>query len=135
MSDVEEWIKRIGARLYARRDEAVILGWAEASIGEWGPSENLCHANVDTYVANTTGCRAVRGYLYFDQAGLLPFVSIGALPFLTPDERHQILVTWNDKTHDFPREATLHGLVAERAAAQPDAMAAVFRGRSLTCKR
>jgi amino acid adenylation domain-containing protein len=57
---------------------------------------------------------------------------VSSLPFLTPPEKHQILVEWNDKTHDFPREATLHGLFEQRAAAQPDAVAAVFRGRSLS---
>jgi len=62
----------------------------------------------------------------------VPDAPISSLPFLTPTERRQILVEWNDKTHEFPREATLHGLFEERATEQPDAVAAVFRGRSLS---
>jgi len=48
-----------------------------------------------------------------------PDAPVGTLPFLTAEEREQILVTWNDKTVPFPLDATLHGLFEERAAAQP----------------
>ncbi len=57
---------------------------------------------------------------------------IGRLPFLTESELHQILVEWNDKGLDFPRDATLHGLVEERVEISPDAVAARFNGESLT---
>ena len=61
-----------------------------------------------------------------------PQQPIGLLPFLTDAERQQILVDWNDKAMDFPREATLHSLIEERVANCPDAIAAVFAGESLT---
>ena len=61
-----------------------------------------------------------------------PKERIGLLPFLSDGELQQILVEWNDKGMDFPREATLHGLIEERVESCPDATAATFNGASLT---
>jgi amino acid adenylation domain-containing protein len=61
-----------------------------------------------------------------------PDARLGKLPFLTAEERRQILIEWNAKVMEFPRDATLHGLFEERARARPKAVAASFRGASLT---
>ena len=39
-----------------------------------------------------------------------PDVAIGTLPFLTEEERRTILVEWNAKEAEFPREVCLHQL-------------------------
>ncbi len=61
-----------------------------------------------------------------------PDAGVESLPFLPESERRQILVEWNDKGIDFPRDATLHGLFEDRASEEPDAIAATFRGENLT---
>jgi len=110
---------------------------SDASASPGGPaSENAINGtlryNADLF--DEASVARMAGHIETLLAALVsePDASLATLPFLTAAERQQILVDWNDKTHDFPTEATLHGLFVERAAAQPDAVAAVFRGRSLT---
>ncbi|MEM7203276.1 MAG: amino acid adenylation domain-containing protein [Planctomycetota bacterium] len=61
-----------------------------------------------------------------------PDAPVGQLPLLTDAERQRIIGTWNDKTHDFPHDATLHGLFEARVDAQPDAVAVTFGDDQLT---
>ncbi len=57
---------------------------------------------------------------------------VGDLPMLPDDERRRLLVDWNATGAAFPDDACLHGLIAARAAAQPDAVAAVCGEDKLT---
>ena len=57
---------------------------------------------------------------------------LSELPVLTPDERQQMLVAWNDTAAPRPAAGGVHELIAERVAAHPDAVAVVWAGRSLT---
>jgi amino acid adenylation domain-containing protein/non-ribosomal peptide synthase protein (TIGR01720 family) len=52
-----------------------------------------------------------------------PRTRLGALHLLTPEERHQLLVTWNDTRMDFPGELTIHELISRQAALAPEAVA------------
>jgi amino acid adenylation domain-containing protein len=74
------------------------------------------------------------GHLATLLAGLVadPDAPVATLPLLTEAERRQILVEWNDKAVDFPRDATLHGLFEQRVSSTPDAVAVTFRETSLT---
>jgi len=56
---------------------------------------------------------------------------IGAIDLLTPQERHQILVEWNDTAHPLP-ETTLPELFESQVTKTPDATAVVFENTSLT---
>ncbi len=56
----------------------------------------------------------------------------GDLPLLTPAEREQILVAWNDTRTDYPREMPVHRLFEAQAAHTPDAVALNFEGATLT---
>ncbi|HJX26678.1 MAG TPA: amino acid adenylation domain-containing protein, partial [Thermoanaerobaculia bacterium] len=47
------------------------------------------------------------------------------LPLLAAGELRQVLAGWNDTATAYPREATIHGLVAEQAARRPRALALV----------
>jgi amino acid adenylation domain-containing protein/non-ribosomal peptide synthase protein (TIGR01720 family) len=58
---------------------------------------------------------------------------LAELPLLTAAERQQLLVAWNDTERRRDPGVTLHGRFAMRAAACPDALAAVCEGQSLTC--
>lgn len=61
-----------------------------------------------------------------------PEPGLQAAELLTGDEREQVVVEWNDKTIEFPLEATLHGLFEERSQSSPDATAATFGDQELT---
>ena len=67
-------------------------------------------------------------------AGLVahPRGRLSAAPLLAAEERHQILREWNDTWAPLAEGTTLHRRFEERAALQPDALAAVWEGTSLT---
>ena len=52
--------------------------------------------------------------------------AISALPLLTPDERRQIVVDWNDTARPFPRELTFHELFEAQVARTPEHIAVSF---------
>ncbi len=54
-----------------------------------------------------------------------PDERINALPLLTAEKEHQLLVEWNDTTAPFPRERCSHELFAEQAERTPHETAVV----------
>jgi amino acid adenylation domain-containing protein len=52
-----------------------------------------------------------------------PEAPVSALPLLRPEERHALLLEWNDTEFAVSGEATLHGLFEAQAARTPDAVA------------
>ncbi|WP_253895672.1 non-ribosomal peptide synthetase/type I polyketide synthase, partial [Corallococcus exercitus] len=52
-----------------------------------------------------------------------PDVPLSALPWLTPEERQQVLVAWNDTALPYPSDSTVAARFAMQAARQPDAIA------------
>lgn len=73
-------------------------------------------------------------HLHTSLEGMLaaPQASPAHLPLLTPAEREQILVTWNDTRTDYPRETPIHRLFEAQAAQTPGAVALSFEGATLT---
>ena len=67
-----------------------------------------------------------------DAAVTDPSASLGALPLLTDEERHQLLFQWNETRRDFPRNRCVHELFEEQAARAPEAVALVCGGERLT---
>ncbi|WP_367042215.1 non-ribosomal peptide synthase/polyketide synthase [Streptomyces sp. Je 1-332] len=57
---------------------------------------------------------------------------IGDAEILDADERHRMLVEWNDTAVDHPSHTSVHALFEERAAAEPDAVAVVAGELTLT---
>jgi amino acid adenylation domain-containing protein len=55
-----------------------------------------------------------------------PVCPVTALPILSPAQRRQMLVEWNDTSAEFPTHSCLHQLVENQAALTPDATAVVF---------
>ena len=55
-----------------------------------------------------------------------PDQPVARLPLLTAVERQQLLGAWNATATPFPDQSTLHALVEAQAAAQPEALAAIF---------
>jgi amino acid adenylation domain-containing protein len=60
-----------------------------------------------------------------------PEQSIWNLPILTPKERQQLLVDWNQTQRNFP-QASIHELFEAQAALTPEATALVFEKQRLT---
>ncbi len=54
------------------------------------------------------------------------------LPLLSEAELHKILVEWNDTESDVPEQTSVHQLFELQAEQQPDAVAVVFEGESIT---
>jgi amino acid adenylation domain-containing protein len=61
-----------------------------------------------------------------------PAQPIGQLPLLTEDERHQLLVDWNDTRVDYPKDSLLHELFEAQARRVPDKVAVVCEHRAYT---
>ncbi|MFI0479419.1 amino acid adenylation domain-containing protein [Actinomadura sp. 9N215] len=58
---------------------------------------------------------------------------VSALTMLTAPERERLTVEWNDTAESWPAQAAgVHELVADQAAAHPDAVAVTCAGQSLT---
>ncbi|MFO0760428.1 MAG: amino acid adenylation domain-containing protein [Byssovorax sp.] len=64
-----------------------------------------------------------------------PATAVGALPLLTPPEREQLVVAWNDTKVVYPQDRFAHELFEAQAAAEPDATAVVFEGESLSYRQ
>ena len=61
-----------------------------------------------------------------------PEAPLHDLPLLSPEERDQILVRWNDTAAPLPEPATVHALFEAQATRTPHAVALVFEGETLT---
>jgi hypothetical protein len=71
-------LKLYAKRLYDRREQAVMLKWANVSVETWRPIPNECHGNVSEVCANDDRYSPARGWLYFDFGGTLPSVKFVA---------------------------------------------------------
>ena len=61
-----------------------------------------------------------------------PQQRVSQLPLLTLQERHQILVEWNNTTKEYPFDKCIHQLFEEQVERSPDAIAVVFEDKQLT---
>jgi amino acid adenylation domain-containing protein/non-ribosomal peptide synthase protein (TIGR01720 family) len=61
-----------------------------------------------------------------------PGTQVRRLPWLTSDERRELLTEWSGATAAFPADRCVHEIVAEQAARTPDAVAVTFAGTTLT---
>ena len=57
--------------------------------------------------------------------------ALDQLPLLTEDERHQLLVEWNDTRAEYPADL-LHQLFEEQVRRTPEVVAVVFEDQQLT---
>ncbi|MBD2043266.1 non-ribosomal peptide synthetase, partial [Microcoleus sp. FACHB-672] len=61
-----------------------------------------------------------------------PEQPISELPLLTPAEKQQILIEWNNTQTDYPHDKCVHQLFEAQVEHTPDAVAAVFQDKQLT---
>jgi amino acid adenylation domain-containing protein len=104
------------------------LSLAETASGLSGTLEY----NTDLFEAATIA--RLLGHFQVLLAGIAddPGRPIGEYPLLTPVERQQILVEWNNTATNFPRDKCLYQLFEEQVERSPDAPAVVFEGELLT---
>jgi amino acid adenylation domain-containing protein len=57
---------------------------------------------------------------------------ISELPLLPPDERHRLLVTWNDTARPYPRDETFPALFEAQVARTPERVAALCGDHAVT---
>ncbi|MEH1970996.1 non-ribosomal peptide synthase/polyketide synthase [Nostoc sp.] len=61
-----------------------------------------------------------------------PHQPVSLLPLLTQQERHQLLVEWNDTQANYPQNQCIHQLFESQVERTPDAVAVVFENQQLT---
>ncbi len=61
-----------------------------------------------------------------------PEQRLSQLPLLSADERHQLLLEWNDTQADYPQDKCIHELFESQVERTPDAVAVVFEDQQLT---
>jgi amino acid adenylation domain-containing protein len=63
-----------------------------------------------------------------------PDSRISLFPILTDEERHQLIVSWNETRMDYPRDKCIHELFEAQVERTPNATAVVFQTDQLTYK-
>lgn len=63
-----------------------------------------------------------------------PSQKISELPILTEEERHKLLVEFNNTKAEYPKDKCVHQLFEEQAEKIPDAVAVVFEDKQITYK-
>lgn len=88
----------------------------------------------DTHSFDEETMSRVRGHLQtiVEQMVTAPEQSLKNLSPLTAQERHTILVEWNNTRQDYPSTRCVHTLFAEQAAQRPDAIAVMGTEKCLT---
>jgi len=61
-----------------------------------------------------------------------PEVRVAEIPLLSPAERHQLLVEWNNTQTDYPQDKSIHQLFEEQVERTPDAIALIYQNQHLT---
>ncbi|WP_165760237.1 AMP-binding protein, partial [Niastella populi] len=61
-----------------------------------------------------------------------PEEKISQIDYLSDEEKHKLLVTYNDTAIAYPKDKTIVGLFEEQVAKTPDNVAVVFEDRELT---
>ncbi|MEA2754142.1 MAG: hypothetical protein QOJ54_431, partial [Aliidongia sp.] len=88
-------------------------------------------ANAESYSDDALADHRQRLMRLFETMAATPDQAIGRIELLKPEERRQILETWNDTAHPVP-EATFPALFEAQIARTPEATALVFEETSLS---
>jgi len=64
-----------------------------------------------------------------------PERAISRLPILTPVERHQILVEWNDTRVAYPRDVPLNHFIEKQVDKTPESVALIYESEQLTYRQ
>jgi amino acid adenylation domain-containing protein len=64
-----------------------------------------------------------------------PQQPVAALPWLTADEKHQLLIEWNDTQTEYPADLCIHEIFEQQVERLPDAVAIMFENTQLTYRQ
>ncbi|MFI1436639.1 amino acid adenylation domain-containing protein [Streptomyces lydicus] len=93
------------------------------------------HYNTDLFDEETVAALIRHLVLLLQRAVADPTRPVDGVPLLTDDERDLVLTGWNATDRPYPAERCLHELVAERAAASPEATAVIAGNQQLTYRQ
>ncbi|MFY9550790.1 MAG: amino acid adenylation domain-containing protein [Thermoanaerobaculia bacterium] len=104
-----------------------------ASFADTG-KEIAASLQYNTDLFDAFAVRRMLGHLEVLLGGIAedPDLRLSQLPLLTTQERHQVLVEWNQTEAELPKDKTVHGLFEEQAERTPEAEAVVFGAERLT---
>ena len=97
-----------------------------------GPLSGYFEYNADLFDAATIDRMQEHFQVLLEGIVEQPNRSLADLPLMTPDERHQVLVAWNDTRAGYAERRCLHELFDEQAARAPEALAVVFEDQRLS---
>ncbi|MFN6483321.1 MULTISPECIES: non-ribosomal peptide synthetase [unclassified Nostoc] len=97
----------------------------EGLIGSWEYNSDLFEP--DTIARMTSHFQTLLAAIIAN-----PNQLIGELPLLSQQERHQLLVEWNDTYTPYPKSKCIHELFEEQVEKTPNAVAVVYEDESLT---
>ena len=123
----ETSLDRVGLEPAAVSSELCLFAWQE---GE--RLEGVVKYNPELYKASTIRRLAGHYETLLESVVDNPDQPITTLPMLTPAERHQLLLEWNDTKSEYPENLCVHQQFETRARNTPDAVAAVFENQRLT---
>ncbi len=88
--------------------------------------------NIDLFDAGTITRMAGHFQTLLEGIVANPLHPISQLPLLTEAELHQLLVSWNNTSADYPSNLSIHELFETQVKRTPDAVAVVFEDKHLT---
>ncbi|MGZ3458142.1 MAG: non-ribosomal peptide synthetase [Archangium sp.] len=93
---------------------------------------SLWEYNTDLYDEATVARMGAHYARLLESALAQPEQSVSALPLLNDEERHHVLVEWNQTRTRYPRNASVHELFEAHVARRPEAVAAEYEGQVLS---
>ncbi|MEA3209793.1 MAG: hypothetical protein QOE70_2850 [Chthoniobacter sp.] len=91
-----------------------------------------CDYRADLFDAGTVDRWLGHFETLLDAIAADPTAAVATLPLLSRGEREEIVDVWNRTESEYPREATLHGLIREQALGRPEAIAVAFEDDAIT---
>jgi amino acid adenylation domain-containing protein len=97
-------------------------------------NDQKCYWFYDTAVLNDDNITRMLGQLTAFMQGIVTNSArrITEFPLLSEQERHQILVEWNNTQVNYPKDVCLHQLFEAQVERTPDAIALVFENKQLS---
>ena len=88
--------------------------------------------NTDLFEADTIARMAVHFKRLLSSLVSQPEESVFKAEMLSDQERHQLLMEWNDTTTEYPKDKCIHELFEAQVQNNPDAIAVIFEDQQLT---
>jgi natural product biosynthesis luciferase-like monooxygenase protein len=103
-------------------------------VAAYGEPELLLRLTYDRHRFDDASMTWFLGHLcsLLESMAANPESQLSQLCMLTEEEKHQLLVEWNQTTTGYPRTACIHELFELQSARTPDAVAVVCRNQQLT---